>query len=86
MSKARALTFRDVSLAESDAVDAAEWADASPRERLDAVEAIRRATIELYGLDVPQRLASVLVALDFPPRAVRDRRRVTRSRCTRGHG
>ncbi len=75
MPSKRAVTFRNVALDESDLAAESDWRDSTAEERLNAVEAIRKATIELYCLDVPEGLARVLVAVNFQPREVRDRGR-----------
>lgn len=69
------LEFKVLSLSEMEAADARWVAGTTAKERLDALEAIRRAAISLYRPELPERLARVLVALDFPPREVRRGRR-----------
>ena len=64
---------RVADLHDADELDRDTWANSTPRERLAAVESIRRATLALYGTSV-RGVERVLVVADAPSRALRRRR------------
>src|SRR4051812_32942983 len=87
LTRVIARTLQIADLHDADELDRETWSDSTPLERLAAVEAIRRATLALYGTSV-QRVERILAVADAPSRSLRRRGgpRGRPSRSAKAHG